>query len=30
LAPVCDGLLALYNTSFAKICGQQMSLFWKN
>jgi DNA polymerase-2 len=27
LAPVCDGLLALYNTSFAKICGQQMSLF---
>jgi DNA polymerase-2 len=27
LAPVCDGLLALYDTSFAKICGQQMSLF---
>ncbi|MGK0247436.1 MAG: DNA polymerase-2 [Oleispira sp.] len=27
LAPVCDGLLALYNTSFAKICGQQMTLF---
>jgi DNA polymerase-2 len=27
LAPVCDGLLALYNTSFAKICGQQMNLF---
>lgn len=27
IAPVCDGLLALYNTSFAKICGQQMSLF---
>jgi DNA polymerase-2 len=27
LAPVCDGLLALYNTSFAEICGQQMSLF---
>ena len=27
LAPVCDGLLALYDTNFAKICGQQMSLF---
>jgi DNA polymerase-2 len=27
LAPVCDGLLALYDTSFSKICGQQMSLF---
>lgn len=27
LAPVCDGLLVLYDTSFAKICGQQMSLF---
>ena len=27
LAPVCDGLLALYDTSFAEICGQQMSLF---
>ena len=27
LAPVCDGLLALYKTSFAKICGQQLSLF---
>jgi DNA polymerase-2 len=27
LAPVCDSLLALYDTSFAKICGQQMSLF---
>jgi DNA polymerase-2 len=27
LAPVCDGLLALYDTSFAKVCGQQMSLF---
>lgn len=27
IAPVCDGLLALYNTSFVKICGQQMSLF---
>lgn len=27
LAPVCDGLLGLYDTSFAKICGQQMSLF---
>lgn len=27
LAPVCDGLLALYDTSFAKICGQQLSLF---
>jgi DNA polymerase II len=27
LAPVCDGLLALYDTSFAEICGSQMSLF---
>jgi DNA polymerase-2 len=27
LAPVCDGLLSLYDTNFAKICGQQMSLF---
>jgi DNA polymerase II len=27
LAPVCDGLLALYDTSFAEICGQQLSLF---
>lgn len=27
IAPVCDGLLALYDTSFAEICGQQMSLF---
>jgi DNA polymerase-2 len=27
LAPVCDGLLQLYDTSFAEICGQQMSLF---
>ena len=27
LAPVCDGLLALYDTSFSEICGQQMSLF---
>lgn len=27
LAPVCDGLLVLYDTSFAEICGQQMSLF---
>ncbi|MFT6448538.1 MAG: DNA polymerase-2 [Oleispira sp.] len=27
LAPVCDGLLQLYDTSFAEICGQQLSLF---
>ena len=27
IAPVCDGLLVLYDTSFAEICGQQMSLF---
>lgn len=27
LAPVCDGLLALYDTSFSEICGSQMSLF---
>ena len=27
IAPVCDGLLALYDTSFAEICGQQMNLF---